>query len=398
MLLSVLNVWGQADTFYIKKAKEDIDSLKLKTERIVIVQVACANKISDQDKINARPTLDSTFALIDTVLTYYDSKEKAWQQKAWQQKADTCISDFIRDYTTNIHDKSGNVSVSTSNCLKTARKALNTLKQLCKEKKGGEQTPSKGGGEDNTSPKKSMWDTFKQAITAEPIAATSCVLCILCVVACVRLFVLYNKAKRKTSWTEENVPSSNSSLQGQLTQLANKVDQLEGSLKSLKNGSQKNEQFERMGREITQLRKEIDALKKPTTPSAPPSKGEEKNRGNEKEKAEKEKQKFYLYADPRQSSKELYKISGEKSNEKVFVLELESEDAKVAELTINHNMTEERMKHVIGNRQVFLPATVCTTEAIGENESKIVPISKGIAKKIENDKWVVETPMHIRIE
>lgn len=115
-----------------------------------------------------------------------------------------------------------------------------------------------------------------------------------------------------------------------------------------------------------------------------------------KENVNKTPQETYLYANTNANGGiEFYKVTTENSGDKVFMIILKKADDENGDFTIAP-MSDNFMREVIANRDMFLPSTFCERIVGSPNPTRIEVDAKGKAKKV-GGKWQMQERMKIRL-
>lgn len=115
-----------------------------------------------------------------------------------------------------------------------------------------------------------------------------------------------------------------------------------------------------------------------------------------KENVNKAPQETYLYANTNANGGvEFYKATPENTGDKVFMIILRKADDENGDFTIVP-MSDNFMREVIANRDMFLPSTFCERIVGSQNPTRIEVDTKGKAKKV-GGRWQIQERMKIRL-
>lgn len=95
---------------------------------------------------------------------------------------------------------------------------------------------------------------------------------------------------------------------------------------------------------------------------------------------------------------EFKKVSNVESENKIFMLKLRTADDNIATYDMAPNISQDRLKAVIADRNTYLPSTFCEIVGVSGSPTRITVVELGTAKKNAEGKWLVGTRMKLKLD
>lgn len=386
LVVSVLSIWGQeTTTFNIKEATQVINTLKNSQKEIV--NQTKNSHISDSE--NTEKVLSSTFANLDSLMTAYNHVA---DHPDLRGETEILISKFVKDFSSAIlDDDKKSIKISSNKFLDVAetysqefRKQYDKIQNTIKPNNEGIVVPADGeavnteGVDSETEPLN--WDK------------------ILVWVAVILSFISLGTALiafLKISSYYKSLDRRNQDIEANVRQLELKVNELKtpAFVESPRNGYRPVYPNYQSNQPYQPSKPERD-----NKPVLPPKKEEVYHKKEEKTgpKVVSSETNLYALANAGSSFAEFYKVSQDKTRDKVFMLTLAKPNDETATFTIVPDMPADLMNSVIQDRETYLPAIFCEKSITSSNPTKIEVEFPGKAKNV-NGKWQVQERMSIRL-
>lgn len=376
--MSVLTLWGQTDEE--KEIKDFLDYFQ--TNKDNVCQQALEKKL-----IQDKDTVLITRVINDAVYLYQNYRNIATINETLSSEIERKLTAFCRTYFNNIiireDSNKYNIYIETSKFLTTIKSYQDTFYSLHEQVKNIlESQETDENNEDNIP--KGLEDTEDLVQDSQPQDTTLLhVFLILSLIVGAASAIFAALALRKANSTDK-----------ELKKLKTKIDNI---VKVDSSSKPRNNQT----RNRTTYPAPATAKTEPTYPSqqsaqynnvavTPPPAPERKENVN------KTPQETYLYANANANGGiEFYKVTTENSGDKVFMIILKKVDDENGDFTIAP-MSDNFMREVIANRDMFLPSTFCERIVGSPNPTRIEVDAKGKARKV-GGKWQMQERMRIRL-
>ena len=402
-LFSALFMWAEnndtPDYNYILK---QIDNLK-EQQFEVIESAKKATSLNDSDKTMADSTLKSTFCSLDSVLSQCNDINNSELQRECMIE----ISNFIKDYKEAILSGDGTKIKIGSNKFLTVAKNYKSIfedlnnKILILLSRNPESTHSAQIPEEPYSVKDSIANIQDKVATLEKKSSLhstwtwfSLVIGILGLIAgCFALYCI-SKINSTNSKRREKIKDVESRIQAQINDLKTSINNVPVPKTY---APSKTYPPKRPGRNRATPKDSYQDLQTPkdNIPEQPAS-GEETAYNQETTKPKISTYNLFATIKVGSPLPEFSKVTSEHTEDKVFMLTMDSPESDVAEFTIAPNMAQDFMKSVINNRETYLPNVFCEKSIDSHHPTNIEVISQGVAKKVDG-KWQVQHRMSIRL-
>ena len=381
--MSVLTLWGQTDEdkyindrlLYFQQNKDEVIR---QAEEKGLIQAEDSALIVNV--INNAEYLYNNYKKIDAINNTLSSEIE-------RKLTDFCETYFKNITSTNQNITSANresISIGTNNFLKTIRKYQVPFEKLCGQVENILVPQEADGVDKYDTPENAIEPTEDSDQDSQPQDTTLLhVFLILSLIVGAASAIFAALALRKANSTDK-----------ELKKLKTKIDNI---VKVDSSSKPRNNQT----RNRTTYPAPATAKTEPTYPSqqsaqynnvavTPPPAPERKENVN------KTPQETYLYANTNANGGiEFYKVTTENSGDKVFMIILKKVDDENGDFTIAP-MSDNFMREVIANRDMFLPSTFCERIVGSPNPTRIEVDAKGKARKV-GGKWQMQERMRIRL-
>lgn len=372
MFLTVLTLWGQSGQSSSSSRLDSIRFFRGSTDSILIN--AQKNRV---DTTNVRQKMKSLFDEIDTIatkLTKLRAQISDEQLNSLEVEYENLRGSFVVDFSKAILNKDKtSISVKTNNFIEVIDKYQKEYDKLYNKLPQQESSNNQQNG------KTAVARTNNIPILLWILSSIGALVSIigLCSVLIIRsrINTRINERKREIQDLEKSI----SSFKEELKKLTEKIDVVPSKKSYVPQTSYLPESLNR--------EEELDNVDN-NTKLKPSPKRVIKNTPSG----------YNLYATVKVGSSfpEFFKVSREKTGDKVFMLTLAKEGDEVAEFTIVPDMTPDFMKSIISDRETYLPPVFCEKIIENQNPTKIEVKSKGRAKK-ESGRWTVQDRMSIKL-
>lgn len=381
--MSVLTLWGQTDED--KDIKRYLEYFQ-QNKNEVILQAKQKSYIEDAD------TAQIISVINDAEYLCNNYKNIATIDNTLSSEIEKELTEFCETYFKNITSPNQNItsangesiSIGTNNFLKTIQKYQAPFKSLCGQVENILVPQEAGGVDKYDTPENAVEPTEDSDQDSQPqYTALLYVLLILSLIVGAASAIFAVLALRKVNSTDK-----------ELKKLKTKINRIEEAAASSKSRGNQT-------RNRTTYPAPATAKTEPTYPSqqsaqynnvavTPPPAPERKENVN------KTPQETYLYANTNANGGiEFYKVTTENSGDKVFMIILKKVDDENGDFTIAP-MSDNFMREVIANRDMFLPSTFCERIVGSPNPTRIEVDAKGKARKV-GGKWQMQERMKIRL-
>ena len=381
--MSVLTLWGQTDEDinikgYLEYFQQNENEVILQAKQKIHLQNGDSALIISV--INDAEYLYNNYKKIDAINNTLSSEiEKE-------------LTEFCSIYFKNITSDNQNItsanresiSIGTSKFLKTIRKYQVPFEKLCGQVENILVPQEADGVDKYDTPENAIEPTEDSDQDSQPQDTTILhVFLILSLIVGAASAIFAVLALRKVNSTDKELKKLKTKI--------NKIEETAASSKSRGNQT----------RNRTTYPAPATAKTEPTYPSqqpvqynnvavTPPPAPERKENVN------KTPQETYLYANTNANGGiEFYKVTTENSGDKVFMIILKKVDDENGDFTIAP-MSDNFMREVIANRDMFLPSTFCERIVGSPNPTRIEVDAKGKARKV-GGKWQMQERMRIRL-
>lgn len=379
--MSVLTLWGQTvEEISINNLKNYLDYFQDQKEEVI-------RQALNQKLIQGKDTVLITRVINDAEYLYQNYENIATKNDTLSSEIERKLTAFCRTYFNNIiireDSNKYNIYIETSKFLTTIKSYQDTFYSLHEQVKNIlESQETDENNEDNIP--KGLEDTEDSDQDSQPQDTTLLhVFLILSLIVGAASAIFAVLALRKVNSTDK-----------ELKKLKTKIDNI---VKVDSSSKPRNNQT----RNRTTYPAPATAKTEPTYPSqqsaqynnvavTPPPAPERKENVN------KTPQETYLYANTNANGGiEFYKVTTENSGDKVFMIILKKVDDENGDFTIAP-MSDNFMREVIANRDMFLPSTFCERIVGSPNPTRIEVDAKGKARKV-GGKWQMQERMRIRL-